>query len=29
MNYEFPGEKVFEIPCMGKYKNLAIELLRI
>jgi hypothetical protein len=28
-NYEFPGEKVFEIPCMGKYKNLAIELLRL
>jgi hypothetical protein len=29
MNYKFPGEKVFEIPCMGKHKNLAIELLRL
>ena len=28
-NYNFPGNIVFEIPVEGKYKNLALELLKI
>ena len=27
-NYEFRGKKVLEIPLIGKYKNLATNLLR-
>lgn len=27
-NYEFPGNKVFEIPLKGKYKNIGLELLK-
>jgi hypothetical protein len=27
-DYKFPGNKVFEIPLKGKYKNLGLELLK-
>ena len=28
-NYKFPGNRVFEIPLKGKYKELGLELLKI